>query len=87
MIDMGAGKIYIVKAQEAKGRHSGFNLFLVMMKEDTSEKIKAISTVVIKFIICRNISGYEHGAGYCTSKMEKLLNTEVPHPRKYAIVI
>lgn len=40
------------------------------------ERIKAFSTVIIKFIICRNISGYEHGAGYCTSKMEIWLATE-----------
>lgn len=45
-------------------------------REDTSEKIKAVNTVIIKFTICRNTSGYEHGAGYCTSKMERSLATE-----------
>lgn len=42
-----------------------------VQREDTSEKIEAISTV-----ICRSISGFEHGAGYCTSKMEQWLGTE-----------
>lgn len=38
--------------------------------------MKAFSTVITKFIVCRNISDYEHGAGYYTSKMEIWLATE-----------
>lgn len=36
---------------------------------NSSEKIKANGTVIVKFNICRNIGGYEHAAGWCTSKM------------------
>lgn len=46
-------------------------------RDDTGENVKAISTVIIKFTICRNISGYEHGAGYCTSRRERGLATEL----------
>lgn len=77
---MGARNIYIAEGQGARWRHSGFYLKFFFgchgEREDTSEKIKAISTVIIKFIICKNISGYEHGPGYCTSKMERWLATE-----------
>lgn len=36
---------------------------------NSSEKIKANSTVIIQFIIYKSIGDYEHDAGYCTSKM------------------
>lgn len=43
---------------------------------NSSEKIKANGTVIIKFIICRNISGYEHDTAQA--------NVKAPHPRKHA---
>lgn len=47
-----------------------------LQREGTNEKIKATSTAIIKFIICRNAGCYECGAEYCTSQMESGLVTE-----------
>lgn len=47
---------------------------------NSSEKIKA--NVIIKFVICRNISGYEHDAAQAKCKDD--LPQKAPHPRKYA---